>query len=330
MALLADGRLHSGARLAGALGVSRTAIWNDVADLRSRGIPVLSVDRRGYQLEHPVELLDVRGLRAAAAAAGLALPADTAVEFELESTNERLYAAPPPAPGEPRLLFAELQTAGRGRRGRSWLAPFGAGLTFSIAWTFAETPAGLSALSLATGVCVARALRTLGATRVELKWPNDIVFEHRKLGGILAQLRAEAAGPACVVVGLGLNLQLPASTRRALLEPDVTPVADLAEAWDGTAPARADVAARVAGEMLAGLALFARSGFAPFAAEWSRLDSLRDAAVTLRRHDGTVDGLARGADVDGALLFDRGGTVERVHAGEVSLRRAMAASQARS
>ncbi len=207
--LLADGALHSGERLAEVLGVSRTAVWKVVTDLRERGIPVLSVDRRGYKLEHPVELLQLAHLRAAAARRQRDLPAATEVIFELGSTNEYLHAAAAPAPGQPRVVFAELQTAGRGRRGRSWLAPFGAGVTFSIGWSFADTPADLSALSLAMGVCVARELRDMGAPRIMLKWPNDIVFEHRKLGGLLAQLRVEAGGPAYVVIGLGLNLQLP-------------------------------------------------------------------------------------------------------------------------
>jgi BirA family transcriptional regulator, biotin operon repressor / biotin---[acetyl-CoA-carboxylase] ligase len=322
VALLADGQLHSGERLADTLGVSRTAIRKVVADLRARGIPVVSVERRGYKLESAVELLEPAKLRAAAARNGLVLPLATEVHFAIGSTNEFLHAAAAPPAGEPRVVFAELQTAGRGRRGRSWVAPFGAGLTFSIGWTFAETPADLSALSLAIGVCVARSLHRLGARRLMLKWPNDIVFEHRKLGGLLAQLRAEAGGPAYVVIGLGLNLRDSHTLRQALADPSATPVADLGEVWDRAPPTRNEIAACVAAEMLRGLADFARGGFAPFASSWSALDSLRDAPVHVVRHGDRLDGTARGADVDGALLVDTGAAVVRVHAGEVSLRRA--------
>jgi BirA family biotin operon repressor/biotin-[acetyl-CoA-carboxylase] ligase len=322
--LLADGGLHSGGRLAGALGVSRAAIWKIVADLRERGIPVVSVDRRGYRLERPVELLELAGLSNAAARLQRTLPAATEVQFEIRSTNDYLHAAPPPPPAQPRLLFAELQTAGRGRRGRAWLAPFGAGLTFSIGWSFADMPADLSALSLAMGVCVARALRASGAAGVMLKWPNDIVFRHRKLGGLLAQLRAEAGGPAYVVIGLGLNLHLPAETRSALAQDaSATPVTDLAEACAGRIlPGRNELAARVSAEMLDGLAVFGRTGFATFAQDWSTFDSLRDAPIDVLRHDGRVAGIARGADADGALLVETAGVIERLHAGEVSLRHA--------
>ena len=327
--LLADGELHSGERLATSLGVTRAAVWKLVGELRERGIDVQSHERRGYQLGAAVELLDLRGLHAAAARAGLALPAATEVIFEIGSTNEYLHAAAAPPPGAPRLVFAELQTAGRGRRGREWLAPFGSGLTFSIGWTFAEMPADLSALSLALGVCVVRALRECGASGVQLKWPNDIVHGHAKLGGLLLQMRSEAGGPACVVAGLGLNLRLPAAARAALRSPQATAVTDLAAACGVPAPGRQHVAAVVAARMLAGLDEFARAGYPPFAHDWTRFDSLRDAPVTVLRHDGAFDGIARGADREGALCVEMpGGGVERVHAGDVSLRRAAHAPHA--
>jgi len=321
--LLADGALHSGERLAEELGVTRAAVWKSVADLRERGIEVASHDRRGYQLHRPVELLDVAALRASAKAADLSLPADCAVFFEIPSTNEYLQAADAPPVAAPRLVFAELQTAGRGRRGRQWLAPFGSGLTFSIGWTFAEMPADLSALSLALGVCVVRALRAMGAADTQLKWPNDIVHRHHKLGGLLLQMRSEAGGPAYVVAGLGLNLELPAALQESLrASPLATPPTDLATACGGVPPSRVAVAARVAGTMLDGFATFARAGFAPFAADWSAFDSLRNATVTVLRHDGPLEGIARGADQEGALMVEVAGRLEKVHAGDVSLRRA--------
>lgn len=320
--LLADGELHSGERLAASLGLTRAAVWKLVADLRERGIVVHSHERRGYQLETAVELLDLRGLRQAAADAGQVLPAATEVIFEIGSTNDYLHTAPAPPPGAPRLVFAELQTAGRGRRGREWLAPFGSGLTFSIGWTFAEMPAELSALSLAMGVCVVQALRECGAADVQLKWPNDIVHQHAKLGGLLLQMRSEAGGPAYIVVGLGLNLHMPAAARAAIRGPQATPVTDLAAACGGHGPGRTHVAAAVAARMLAGLHEFAHGGYAPFASEWARFDSLRDAPVTVLRHEGAVEGIARGADREGALCIETpDGRVERLHAGDVSLRR---------
>lgn len=315
--LLADGALHSGERLARELGVTRAAVWKLVAELRERGVAVASHDRRGYQLEHAVELLEVGALQAAA---GGLLPASTEVFFELGSTNDYLHAAAAPDPAAPRLVFAELQTAGRGRRGRDWIAPFGSGLTFSIGWTFAEMRADLSALGLALGVCVVRALRLLDAPEVQLKWPNDIVHRHAKLGGLLLQMRAEAGGPAYVIAGLGLNLRLPPAARAGIGGPQATPITDLADSCSGPLRPRSEIAACVAGHMLDGLATFAQAGFGPFERDWAAFDSLRDAPVTVLRPDGEFAGVARGVEPEGALRVETPAGLERVHAGDVSLR----------
>ena len=145
LALLCNGRLHSGAQLATALGISRAAVWKLVGELRAVGVPIESLSRRGYRLATPVELLDAARMRAAALELGRRLPEALEVHFLIDSTNEYLQASPPPPPAVARVTLAELQTAGRGRRGRRWIAPFGSGLTFSVAWTFAETPADLPA-----------------------------------------------------------------------------------------------------------------------------------------------------------------------------------------
>ena len=320
LAQLADGELHSGAALAAQMGVSRTAVWKLVADLRRLGIAVESVDRRGYRLERPVELLDPERMRAAACDAGLGLPDALEVLFEVGSTNDQLYAASAPPPGAPRVLFAELQTAGRGRRGRSWLAPFGSGLTFSVAWTFAECPADLSALGLALGVASAEALKSVGAAETMLKWPNDIVWRQRKLGGLLLQLKSEAGGSASIVAGLGFNVALPAASRVALAVPGATPVADLAEVLGLRVPGRNALAARLVSAMVTALDEFGRAGFAPFAARWAALDSLSGAGVRVSQSGLLLEGIALGADRDGALRVDVDGRIERVLSGDVSVR----------
>lgn len=320
LALLADGALHSGGPLAAELGVTRAAVWKLVAELRELGIDVRSHDRRGYELPAPVELIDAGRMRAAADAAGWRLPGRLEVLFEVGSTNDYLYDAPAPPPGEPRVVFAELQHAGRGRRGRTWLAPFASGLTFSIGWSFADMPADLSALSLAMGVQAVRGLHRLGAGAVQLKWPNDLVVGRRKLGGLLMQLRSEAGGPAYVVVGLGINLELPEAARAAIDGPGFTPVCDLRDATDGTPAPRNTVAVSLAAAMLDGLERFAADGFAPFADAWHGLDSLQDAPVRVVQGAGTVEGIARGVDRDGALRIERAGRIERFVSGDVSLR----------
>lgn len=317
---LADGRLHSGAAIASRLGVSRTAIWKLVAELRASGVPVESVARRGYRLPRAVELLDASRIRDAAGAQGARLPAGLEVLFEVDSTNDYLYRAAPPESGAPRVVFAELQHAGRGRRGRTWVAPFGSGLTFSVAWTFDEVPAALSALGLAVGVGVAQALRDAGVSETMLKWPNDIVWRHRKLGGLLLQLRSESGGPASVVVGLGLNLVLAQDARRSLAASGAPLAVGLEEALEGRPCERNSLAARLACGVLQVLGDFGREGYAPFAGRWQALDSLAGARVCVIQGEGSVEGQALGADRDGALCVAVRGRTERFYSGDVSLR----------
>jgi BirA family biotin operon repressor/biotin-[acetyl-CoA-carboxylase] ligase len=320
LARLADGALHSGANLATQLGISRAAVWKLIGELRRHGVAVESVPRSGYRLPQPVELLDAQRLRAGLDARGWRLADRLEVLFETGSTNTDLYDAPVPAPGAPRVLFAELQQAGRGRRGRSWLAPFGAGLTFSVSWTFADTPPGLPALGLAVGAGIAAALRDLGLAGARVKWPNDLVWQGRKLGGLLLQLRSEAGGAASVVAGLGLNIALPADARAALAVDGAQPVADLAEALEGRLPSRNEIGAALAAAMFATFDEFAAAGFAPFAARWAALDALAGARVRVAQVDGEVEGEACGADTDGALLLRVDGQLLRFHSGDVTLR----------
>jgi BirA family biotin operon repressor/biotin-[acetyl-CoA-carboxylase] ligase len=330
LALLCDGRLHSGAHLAAALGVSRAAVWKLVGNLRTSGVAIESLSRRGYRLPAPVELLDAARMRAEARAHEHRLPDALAVHFLTDSTNEHLHAAPPPLPGVARVAFAELQSAGRGRRGRRWIAPFGSGLTFSIAWTFAETPADLPALGLALGVAIAKVLRGLGAQSVTLKWPNDLLHDGRKLGGLLTQLRQEAGGAATVVAGLGLNLVLPAEARRAIDQSTQTPddrqaslpVTDLAGAIPGGLPSRNLIASRLVLGFEDALREFATVGFTGFAQEWAALDALRGAPVRVHQGSERFEGTARGTDRDGALLVESAGRVLRVFSGDVSVRSA--------
>ena len=236
----------------------------------------------------------------------------------VDSSNTWLLVAAPPPAGAASVCIAEHQTAGRGRQGRSWIAPPGAAITLSVGWVFRKAARDLPALSLATGVAVARALQRCGARGVQLKWPNDIWFEDRKLGGILLELRAEPESRAFVVIGVGINVALDAPSRTALAAHGIQP-ADLAEACT-VAPSRNQVAGALVDELLGMLVQFEEEGFAPFRAPWTALDALQGRPSRVLYGNTWVAGRAEGVDGDGALVFDTGGQVRRFSSGEVSLR----------
>lgn len=320
LALLADGAPRPMVELATQLGLGRDVLPGLVHELRELGVAVADVPGGGYRLSEAVELLDAGRIADAARRRGTPLPQAVEVLFEIGSTNTYLADATPPPPGRPRIVLAELQHAGRGRRGRSWLAPFGSGLTFSVAWTFPGTPPGLATLGLALGVAVADALRGLGLADVRLKWPNDVVWRGRKLGGLLLQLRTEACGAATVVAGLGLNLSLPQATRAALTAGGALPVTDLHEAMTADPPGRNELAAALASALLDALAGFERAGFAPFAGRWAELDALAGERVLVSDGSSDVEGEACGVDAEGALQLRVDGELRRFLSGDVSLR----------
>jgi len=318
--LLADGREHSGEALAGALGISRAAVWKHVQQLEQWGLTVAAAAGKGYRLGAPVDLLQREALLAAMPAMARERLRRLELLDELDSTNEALLATDDLSPGRFDACVAEFQRHGRGRRGRSWLAPFGAGVCLSVNWRFRDAPAQLSALSLAAGVAVRRALASCDAAEgVGLKWPNDILLGERKLGGVLCELRAEAGGPAYVVVGVGINVRLPEAARDAIGTTGLQP-ASLDDVAAERLPSRSALAGALAGQLALALAEFAEAGLAPFAAEWRDADRLRDRPVSLLVGEQAWQGVARGIDADGALLLERDGRVERVVSGEISLR----------
>jgi BirA family biotin operon repressor/biotin-[acetyl-CoA-carboxylase] ligase len=197
------------------------------------------------------------------------------------------------------------------------VAPFASGLCLSVNWNYRDAPATLSALSLAAGVATLRALRRLGYSQLALKWPNDIVHADAKLGGILIDLRGEAAGPAYIVVGIGINVRLP---RAALVQLAAEAVQAVDLATLGEAPARNRLAAVLIAELALALVEFGARGMSAFADEWQAADALNGRPVQVLHGGQALDGLARGVDGDGALLLEAGGRRQRILSGEVSVR----------
>ena len=181
--------------------VSAAPLYGRFCTAFSRSVfEVHSVPKRGYRLSQPVESLSRSRIEKNFLAHTRARVRKLEVLAEVESTNTRLFAVTDLPMDRADVCIAEFQSAGRGRRGRSWTAPYGSGVCLSLSWQFPETPRQIGALSLATGVGVLRALREQGVGAIGLKWPNDILSGGSKLGGILIELRAETAGPAYVVL----------------------------------------------------------------------------------------------------------------------------------
>jgi len=315
---LADGARHDARSLTAGLELDAAALERELRALSAWGLDVVHLPGDGYRLPSAPVLLDAKRIRAALDAPTAASCAGLELLDETDSTNARLLAAIPPAPGEWRACLAEYQSAGRGRRGRAWTQAFGSGLCLSFGWSFTEPPRALTALGLAAGVALLRALDGLGVDGVALKWPNDVLRHGGKLGGILSELHQDTSRSVHVVIGVGLNVRLGENARSDILESGGMDPADLADVEPPVERNR--LAARAIGALAAMAREFAVSGFAPFANEWRAADALRDRRVRVQAATTEQEGVARGIDADGALCIEISGELRRVVAGDVSLR----------
>ena len=318
LTLLADGGICPAAHLASELHTSRGEITKLVRKLREEGVDIDAVGGQSYRLATPVELLDPARIRSALPEKLRSRIHRLDVLFDVDSTNTHLLQLTPPPSRCADVCSSELQHAGRGRRGRRWICPFGAGLALSLGWSFSGAATVDPTLSLAVGVAVSRSLERLGAKHIRLKWPNDIWLDDRKIGGILVELRTEAGGPAHVVIGVGLNVSLSAGARRAIESTGVR-VAAISDACPEPL-SRNVLAAALLEQLLGMLDEFERSGFASIREQWVMLDALAGRRARVLAADGPVEGTARGVDRDGALLLEVAGQLQRHVSGEVSLR----------
>jgi len=320
LSMLADGNFHSGQALAKRLRISRAGVWKLLQTLRALGIDVQSMPRQGYRLPRAVDLLDSKKI-----VENLSVETRDALErldvlLTVDSTNRYVGDLPDTQSGRAYVCVTEIQTAGRGRRGRSWVAPFASGICMSLGWRFEEPPPTFSALSLAVGVAAVRAFERCGAQNVGLKWPNDLLWQARKIGGILIEMRGESEGPASVVIGIGVNMRMPAAVRLQLAEHQAIAIADVHEILRDRTPTRNVLIAILLEELVAMLRVFGERGFAPFVEQWRTLDVLNHTSVKVLTASETTLGTARGVDDDGALLVEVNGELRRFVSGEVSVR----------
>jgi BirA family biotin operon repressor/biotin-[acetyl-CoA-carboxylase] ligase len=317
LALLASGEPLSGERLAEQGGVTRAAIWKQIQALRARGVPIEARGAAGYRLPWPLQMLDAQPIRAGVPAPLRKRLGDLEVHWELDSTSSELQRRSAALP-DLSVVIAETQSAGRGRRGRSWLSPPGLNLYLSCLKRFDAGFAALSGLSLAVGVILLHALESLGIADAGLKWPNDVLARGGKLAGILVELSGEYQGPCAAVIGIGLNLRL----TDALREQAGQPSCDLSSLTDGTPPDRNAVAAALIAALVDGLDRFEREGFAGFVEDYARHDLLKNVPLRVQGAQGTFEGIGAGVDERGALLVNAADGLHRIDSADVTVRRA--------
>jgi BirA family transcriptional regulator, biotin operon repressor / biotin---[acetyl-CoA-carboxylase] ligase len=226
----------------------------------------------------------------------------------LPSTNSYLLdlAREPLSSGY--VCMAEEQSAGRGRLGKQWDSPQG-NIYCSLLWNFPIAHADISQLSLAIGVMIVRALEELGIKQgCQLKWPNDIYYDNRKLAGILIEALPTRREVYPVVIGVGLNVQIQEEERIGLQEILNTPVS------------RNKVIGLMLNELVAGLGTYIDKSFSSFCSDYMKYDMLRGKYVVIRTGKLEITGIAEGINSSGELVVrDQNSQDHMFRCGEVSV-----------
>lgn len=317
--ILADGQFHSGRNLAEQLGVSRSAICKQIKKLTELGLEITAISGKGYCLQYSLQLLQVKEIKYYLDSTTNSLITELEIHDCINSTNSYLLNKPNQKSKSGIVCFAEYQTAGKGRRGREWVSPFGSNIYLSILWHFQNGPAAIAGLSLVVGVAVIRALHECGINDVGLKWPNDIYWQGKKLAGILIEVSGEASGPCKAVIGLGLNFYIPEKQGESISQDWV----DLKQIFsENPSIIRNKLAALLLNHLIPLLADFESNTLQSYLDEWRQYDYLKGNEVTIYMAQQEYTGVFKGIDDNGHLLLSNAqGEIKRFASGEVSFRK---------
>lgn len=313
--ILADGKFHSGSELGERMGVSRSAIWKQIRKLESLGLEIYSVKGRGYRLPGGMEKLDESEIGAGLSAEVAAQLRQLNLSMVTDSTNQQALEACQSGDAHGALFVTEQQTAGRGRRGREWVSPFGRNLYFSLVWRFEGGASSIEGLSLLVGLALARAVESLPGVTPQLKWPNDLLCRGKKLAGILLEMAGDPAGDCQVVIGVGLNVNMPGPASSGIDQPWT----DLQQ-LGGEVISRNKLLGTILNILVPMLTDFARQGFAPYREAWESYHAWQQQPVQVMLGSRIESGACMGVTDSGALRLANAEGEQQFHGGEVSLR----------
>ena len=317
LSILSDNVFHSGEDIARSLQISRASVWKVIQNLRKKGLEINSIRGRGYRLNHVIDLLSAREITNSLPPS-LNKRFKIETHFELTSTNDYLIQQDRSCVDYTvsSVCLAEYQRSGKGRRGRTWQSPLSTNLYMSLTWQHKLSPRAVSGFSLVTAVALANCLEHLGVEGVQLKWPNDVLWNQRKIAGILLEVAGESHGDQALVIGLGVNVALPESARLHIDQPWT----DLLHAT-GRYISRNMLASQLLIEIYKYFCLYEERGMEALFIEWNSRDAYLHKNVDLIFPNQKISGKVAGIDEQGSLLLDLGDGIQKAYqSGEVSLR----------
>lgn len=322
--LLSDCEYHDGISIGDNLNITRAAVWKIIKKLQQYGIPVTSVKGKGYRLKSPLVLLDYNKIKL-----HLRHHLDKCDIFEkTDSTNEDLKEFSNQNK-KIRVCLAETQLQGKGRFNREWYSPFGKNIYFSMLYPFAKDISELSGLSLVVGLAVCSAIESVigsdismenrfsGLAQMKVKWPNDIYADQSKLAGILIETEAEANGFCQVIMGIGINVNMPDAPKKSISK-SWTSLLKITQQYQD----RNILCAALINFLIDYLKLFSSEGLLAFLDEWKKRDYLFNKAITIVSGEKKLRGICVGINKQGFLqLKTSDGSIKTSASGDTILQK---------
>ena len=305
--MLNSGEYHDGTTIGRMLNISRNAVCKAVNKLKNYGIEINSIKGKGYYLRSPLILLDAKAIKAKLNNQEIRLE----VLESVDSTNN--YIKPISSPLA--VCLAEYQTHGKGRIARGWHSPFGQNIYLSVSYKFAKDISELAGLSLVISLAVVKTIKAVGLPSSQVKWPNDVLYNHKKLSGCLIEIQAEANGFCSAIIGVGVNVNMTDDKAH-----------DISQTWTSLRELsnqyidRNQLAAILINNITFYLEKFASTGLIKFIEEWQTLDYLFDKQITIQSGGETLTGHAQGINSQGQLLLKlKNGTIRAISSGDASI-----------
>lgn len=306
--ILNDGKYHDGSSIGKQLGISRNAVWKTIKRLEAYGIKINSKKSKGYALPEPLILLDQITIQQELEHKNL----DLEIFETIKSTNS--YFKTYNHDETIKICIAEQQTHGTGRFNRNWHSPFGQNIYLSCLYPFKKDISELAGLSLTVSLAVLKTIQVVQQdSKVSLKWPNDIVYDEKKLAGCLIEISGEAHGTSDAIIGIGVNVNM--------LQADNIP-----QPWTslqqifGRYIDRNVLITNLINTLLKYLDKFATYGLKPFLNEWNQYNCLLHKTITLKHNDATTQGTVIGINTHGHLLLEcADGSVQAFSSGDTTI-----------
>jgi BirA family biotin operon repressor/biotin-[acetyl-CoA-carboxylase] ligase len=314
--LLASGDYYTANKLCKCLQITSQELADYLQQAQALGLQINFSENKGYRLRQPLDLINSSHIIGALTPIATSMLQSYQCLNVVTSTNELALQDACPDSGKFSFITAEMQTAGRGRRGRTWQSPYASNIYLSLIWPFLSDVSRVSMLSPYLAIEIVEMLSSLGIAKLGLKWPNDIFCNEKKIAGLLIESLYKSQQEMKLVIGLGINVDM-RNDQAVTIDQEWT---DIKSQHPGWRLSRSEFVARIINTLVSALIRFENKQHADLQNRWKRWDIALDQIVNVYTETKQIKGIAKGINEEGNLLLDVNGQLQKFIVGDVSLR----------